>query len=110
MDLKTTLTTFGLIFVAEMGDKTQLAAITMLCIECLDKAENAGKQIGEAMVEASEEVADATSDPVPSEEPDLPHPNTITPAQAEEIIHQHEAAKIQAETHNQPPAGGLGLF
>ena len=29
MNFKTFLTTFGLIFLAEMGDKTQLAAITM---------------------------------------------------------------------------------
>jgi putative Ca2+/H+ antiporter (TMEM165/GDT1 family) len=29
MTFKTFLTTFGLIFLAEMGDKTQLAAITM---------------------------------------------------------------------------------
>jgi putative Ca2+/H+ antiporter (TMEM165/GDT1 family) len=29
MDWKALLTTFGLIFVAEMGDKTQLAAITL---------------------------------------------------------------------------------
>ena len=29
MSFKTFLTTFGLIFLAEMGDKTQLAAITM---------------------------------------------------------------------------------
>ena len=29
MDLRVLLTTFGIIFVAEMGDKTQLAAMTM---------------------------------------------------------------------------------
>lgn len=29
MNFKTFLTTFGLIFLAEMGDKTQLAAITL---------------------------------------------------------------------------------
>ena len=32
MDLRVLLTTFGIIFLAEMGDKTQLAAMTMAAL------------------------------------------------------------------------------
>jgi putative Ca2+/H+ antiporter (TMEM165/GDT1 family) len=52
MDLRVLLTTFGIIFLAEMGDKTQLAAMTMAAQTKKPWAVFIGASLGLAAVSA----------------------------------------------------------
>lgn len=52
MDLRVLLTTFGIIFLAEMGDKTQLAAMTMAAQTKRPWAVFIGASLGLAAVSA----------------------------------------------------------
>ena len=60
MDLRVLLTTFGIIFLAEMGDKTQLAAMTMAAQTKKPWAVFLGASLGLAAVSAVGVVVGAT--------------------------------------------------
>lgn len=60
MDLRVMLTTFGIIFLAEMGDKTQLAAMTMAAQTKKPWAVFIGASLGLAAVSAVGVIVGAT--------------------------------------------------